>query len=202
MTVANARPHDLYFYDQPEEMIAGRMEPPGCFLNAPAVLERQFTAFCFDRWIETGVAGNALPNRLGQVLSNLSKQDKKYIFPFSLLDFIENNRTTFFDKFILMFQKSLTSESAQNLKSFVEGNDGEQNLRYRILNGLNSIDKEKRALQDKVKKLNYQIKQKENDPVKDKNYERDLDDLRLEKAAMNGMHPINHQKGHFQLLHR
>ena len=186
MAVANARPHDLYFYDQPEEMIAGRMEPPGCFLNAPAVLERQFTAFCFDRWIETGVAGNALPTRLGQVLSNLGKKDKQNLFPFNLLDFIELNRTNLFDRFTRMFQ-SLTVESIVSLKAFVEGHDGEQNLRYRILNGLNSIDKEKRALQDKVKKLSYRIKQKENDPVKDKNYERDLDDLRLEKSAMNGI---------------
>ncbi|GLI35199.1 DEAD/DEAH box helicase [Desulforhabdus amnigena] len=187
MTVANARPHDLYFYDQPEEMIAGRVEPPGCFLNAPAVLERQFTAFCFDRWIETGASGVALPYKLGQVLTNLSKKDNKNLFPFNLLDFIENNRTVLFERFVQIFQGSLTGESVENLRAFVEGAEGEQNLRYRILNGLNEIDKEKRTLQDRVKKLNYRIKQKENDPVKDKNYESDLDDLRLEKTAINGI---------------
>ena len=32
--VANGRPHDLYFYAEPEEMIAGSIEPPGCFLDA------------------------------------------------------------------------------------------------------------------------------------------------------------------------
>ncbi len=48
VTLANGQPHDLYFYARPEEMLAGRVEPPGCFLDAPAVLERQFTAFCFD----------------------------------------------------------------------------------------------------------------------------------------------------------
>ena len=48
LTVANARAHDLYFFADPREMIAGHVEAPGIFLDAPAVLERQFTAFCFD----------------------------------------------------------------------------------------------------------------------------------------------------------
>ncbi|MFW5740609.1 MAG: DEAD/DEAH box helicase, partial [Myxococcota bacterium] len=50
LTVANARPHDLYFFAEPEEMIAGRVEPPGVFMEASAVLERQLNAYCFDRW--------------------------------------------------------------------------------------------------------------------------------------------------------
>ena len=38
-------------------MIQGVVETPGCFLNASAVLERQFAAYIFDRWVETGVPG-------------------------------------------------------------------------------------------------------------------------------------------------
>jgi len=33
-------------------MLAEEIRPPGTFLDAPAVLERQFTAYCFDRWSE------------------------------------------------------------------------------------------------------------------------------------------------------
>ena len=40
-------------------MIQGLVETPGCFLNASAVLERQFTAYVFDRWVETGVPEGA-----------------------------------------------------------------------------------------------------------------------------------------------
>jgi hypothetical protein len=65
LTVANGRPHDLYFYAQPLEMLAGVLEPPGCFLSASAVLERQFTAFCFDNWVQTGIDAQALPRKLG-----------------------------------------------------------------------------------------------------------------------------------------
>ena len=50
LALANARPHDLYFFEEPLEMIAGAITPPGCFLNAAAMLERQFLAFCLGAW--------------------------------------------------------------------------------------------------------------------------------------------------------
>ena len=39
MAVANARPHDLYFYADPLEMIQGDVQSPKIFLQASAVLE-------------------------------------------------------------------------------------------------------------------------------------------------------------------
>jgi DEAD/DEAH box helicase domain-containing protein len=76
LTVANARPHDLYFFTNPMEMLAGRVEPPGVFLNASAVLEQQFTAFCFDRWVESGISETALPHKLGHVLNSLEPAER------------------------------------------------------------------------------------------------------------------------------
>jgi DEAD/DEAH box helicase domain-containing protein len=55
LAVANGRPHDLFFYFEPEEMIQGLVEPPGCFLNASAVLERQLTGI--------PIAGSRRPDR-------------------------------------------------------------------------------------------------------------------------------------------
>ena len=64
LTVANARPHDLFFFAEPKEMIAGHVDAPGVFLDASAVLERQLTAFCFDRWI-ADTPRAAIPTKLG-----------------------------------------------------------------------------------------------------------------------------------------
>lgn len=47
LAIANARPHDLYFYADPLEMISGSVTPPKIFLRASAVLERQFMAFAW-----------------------------------------------------------------------------------------------------------------------------------------------------------
>lgn len=48
ISVVNQRPHDLFFYGRPSEMLRGKVDPPGCWLDASAVLVRQYLAFCFD----------------------------------------------------------------------------------------------------------------------------------------------------------
>jgi DEAD/DEAH box helicase domain-containing protein len=116
VTVANAASHDLYFYAEPEGMMAGRVETPGVFLNASAVLERQFTAFCFDHWVASGVAASALPARLGDVLGSLEPPNPNR-FPHNLLRFIENRQTPLLDAFVALFGDSLSKESVGHLSS-------------------------------------------------------------------------------------
>jgi DEAD/DEAH box helicase domain-containing protein len=54
VSVVNQRPHDLFFYARPAEMLKGRVDPPGCWLDASAVLVRQYLAYCFDSATKTG----------------------------------------------------------------------------------------------------------------------------------------------------
>ncbi|WP_257263618.1 DEAD/DEAH box helicase [Endozoicomonas sp. ONNA2] len=51
LSVINQRPHDLFFYARPEDLLCGDVEPPGCWLDASAVLVRQYLAFCFDQGV-------------------------------------------------------------------------------------------------------------------------------------------------------
>ena len=55
LSVINQRPHDLFFYARPEELLCGEVEPPGCWLDASAVLVRQYLAYCFDQGVRDGV---------------------------------------------------------------------------------------------------------------------------------------------------
>jgi DEAD/DEAH box helicase domain-containing protein len=118
--VANGKPHDLYFFAEPREMIAGRIEPPGVFLNASAVLERQLTAFCFDRWVASGVSPEAIPAKLGQVIGKLEAADPSR-FPRNLLRFIENNQTELLEQFLALFADDLDPESKDHIRDFAEG---------------------------------------------------------------------------------
>ena len=156
LTVANARPHDLFFFAEPEEMLAGHIDSPGIFLDASAVLERQFTAFCFDRWIATDSSAS-IPKRLGQVLNNLEPVDRKK-FPHSFIHFIETNQADLFDQFVNLFNNSgtgLSPESEAHLKVFVEGDrDRQGSLHYRIMNGLHNRRLERDSLRKKVQILN------------------------------------------------
>ncbi|MEU9325619.1 DEAD/DEAH box helicase [Streptomyces canus] len=42
------RARDLYYLDEPREMIAGDITPPGCYLSAVEILRRQYTAHLLD----------------------------------------------------------------------------------------------------------------------------------------------------------
>ena len=185
LTVANARPHDLFFFAEPKEMIAGHVDAPGVFLDASAVLERQLTAFCFDRWI-ADTPRAAIPKKLGQVLSNLKTVDAKK-FPHNFIQYIETNQADLFDHFVLLFENDgigLSEESVENLRHFVEG-DGEEQwfLRGRIMNGLHSRQLERASLKQKVQTLNAKIKKKQNAPH-DMNFEAEMRELAIEKSAL------------------
>ena len=188
LTVANARPHDLYFFAEPEEMLAGQVESPGIFLDASAVLERQLTAYCFDRWIASD-PGASIPRKLGQVLNNLEPVDQEK-FPHNFIYFIETRQTDLFEQFVALFKggsSGLTEESEANLKVFVEG-DGEEKwfLRGRIMNGLHTRSRERDSLKKKIRTLNSKINKKKKAP-KDKNYEEELRELKIEKSALQAL---------------
>ena len=51
LALANARPHDLQFWEEPNPMLFGSVAAPGLFLAATAVLRRQFAAYTLDRLV-------------------------------------------------------------------------------------------------------------------------------------------------------
>ncbi len=184
VTVANGNPHDLYFYAQPSEMLEGKISPPGVFLNASAVLERQLTAFCFDRWVQSGATEADLPIRIGGVLSRLGK-GKETLFPFSFLLFIENHQSEIFGDFVSLFEDGLVPETVASLEIFMQGDKNQEgSLSYKILEGLIGLNKERNSLRNRIRRLHKLIKKKETDPAKDKNHEEELEELIREKEAL------------------
>jgi DEAD/DEAH box helicase domain-containing protein len=79
--IANGKPHDLYFWAEPLNMIDGAVQPPD--LDAAAILQRQLTAFCLDRWVGSAIKISDLPDQLDTVLNNIQKENLQ-IFPYTL----------------------------------------------------------------------------------------------------------------------
>ncbi|MFE1050576.1 DEAD/DEAH box helicase [Streptomyces olivaceus] len=48
VTFGGRKARDLYYLDEPREMIAGTILPPGCYLSAVEILRRQYTARLLD----------------------------------------------------------------------------------------------------------------------------------------------------------
>lgn len=48
LTMVDRRPRDRYYLEDPRQMIAGDIRPPGCFLSAVEILQRQYVAHLLD----------------------------------------------------------------------------------------------------------------------------------------------------------
>jgi DEAD/DEAH box helicase domain-containing protein len=186
LVVANSKPHDLYFFQEPLEMMAGKVEPPGCFLNAPAVLERQFTAFALDNWVQSGVTPEQIPAKLGKVLDNVEKQ-KKNEFPYSFLTYLNLHRLELFERFLTLFP-AMPQDCVERLRSFVESSESRDSasfLDYRIVDGLRQTAKERASLKVRIKQITKVINDYLNDSARPQNWEEIVEDLKTEKAALN-----------------
>jgi DEAD/DEAH box helicase domain-containing protein len=183
IAVANARPHDLYFYSEPMEMIAGTVEPPKVFLRASAVLERQFVAYSMDCWIKQGVPENAIPKHISVCLSNLSSRPKEK-FPFNFLNFVQNNLSSLLRTFIQMFAQYLDESSISELQKFAQGNKLlESPMHMKLYESFEGLKKQRDALSGSIKQLQIFIKEIESKP-QDSSYDEEMKELKGERIAL------------------
>lgn len=185
LTLANARNHDQYFFEQPREMIAGEVDQPGIFLRASAVLERQLTAFCMDCWAaHDDTTPQALPSRLGDALDNLEPKDQSK-FPHNFIGFIKPRQTELFDRFIQLFQPEITDDVVDHLRDFLYGGDDSHgSLAWRILDGLSE---QKRLIENnrrEARRLSRRIKEWESQKVLGTDDEEALENARQERTAL------------------
>ncbi|HHV96805.1 MAG TPA: DEAD/DEAH box helicase [Clostridiaceae bacterium] len=189
LAVANARPHDLYFYSDPLEMIQGTIEPPKVFLRASAVLERQFVAFCMDSWIKSGVPENAIPNHVSVCLNKLAQRPKD-IYPFNFLQYVQGNLSSLIERFKQMFANSnngLDEETIKELELFAKGNKlDESPMHLKILEAFESLKSQRDVLYGNIKQLKELIKFIENRP-KDPSNEEEINELKGELYALSNV---------------
>ena len=172
LTVATGQPHDLFYYAEPMEMLGSRVEPPGIFLNAPAVLERQLTAFCLDCWVAAGVDASAVPRAVRTVLNNVERTNT-HGFPWPFFDFIAANGDDLLARFFRAFEArsgttgGIDDASRRYLGEFLHGADPEASLRLRILNRLTEVMKERQSLRNDVDILGRRIRAIQHGPADD-----------------------------------
>ena len=204
LVVANARPHDLYFYSEPTDMISGEVTPPKIFLRAPAVLERQFTAFCLDSWVKSGIPEGAIPERVGAALDKLnSPQDNA--FPRNFLTYAQSYLSQLLDSFFRMFDRSWGDQEEiaaihKELEAFaLEKSTTERSMSVVIFDAFGSLWKQRESLRKNYGELSTMIKELKAKP-KDSSYDDEIKELKAEqKALLNVVHELN-RKNVFNFL--
>ena len=164
LTVAAGRPHDLYFYARPEEMMSGPVQPPGVFLNASAVLFRQMTSFCLDGWVATGIDQSAMPVKLSPVIDAVEKyaSDK---FPYNFISYVEANAAALLESFCKLLEGSITDRTKKVLEEFMFGTMEDDGLRVRLIKRIEALVKERASLTNRAKVLKNEIDKLKKGPM-------------------------------------
>lgn len=198
IAVSNARPHDLYFYADPLEMIQGDVQPPKVFLQASAVLERQFTAFCMDSWVKHGVQQDDVPDKLNTILSKLDSKPAD-MFPFNFNHYVQDTLTRQIKSFIGLFTE-LDADAKAELLDFAKGDGTNQSSMYcNIIESFEFIKAERNSLKSNIKLLDSMIKELQAKP-QDSSFDEQINELNAEKAALRSVINEINNKNVFNFL--
>ncbi|MFD9406989.1 DEAD/DEAH box helicase [Streptomyces sp. NPDC059989] len=113
-----ARSH--YYLHVPEQMLAGRIIPPDCYLDASEILRRQYLAFLFDRaadrslWEGTAIPERPMPPRIGELFGHGLAEDGWFR---RFLDVAGTRHTQLSAAFIALFP-AMTPAAAQGVQHF------------------------------------------------------------------------------------
>jgi DEAD/DEAH box helicase domain-containing protein len=187
LTVVDAREHSLYYFEEPLMMMAGEVPMPGVFLDAPAVLERQFTAFCFDRWVAGGLPKDAVPKKLDTVLNSLERAPDLAAFPHSLLRFIESNLTSLVEGFLAIFRTGdLREDAAAAIRVFAEGKAAQEgSLAWKISRCLETLRAERSDLRDRLRKLRNAINRNKSKIPRDETLDAEQDEMQRDRSGLH-----------------
>jgi len=109
-------PRDLYYFAQPTHLLAGEVIPPGAYLNATELLQRQFFAFALDR-AAAGKLGvlPVMPSKLGAALGG-GMDDGSWLR--SVVDAVAEDANALSTEFLSLFGNILVPETQKSVREF------------------------------------------------------------------------------------
>lgn len=176
MTLVNARPHDLYFHEAPEEMMSGAVIPPGCFLDTPEMLKRQMVAHGMDAWSREDEEALSIPNQVRFIKDNTEKAK----FPGRFIHYYQQNRLALTKSFLRRFSEELSAENHELLEKFGDG-DAVPNA---VMAAFDRVRAERTELTSTRKRISNQIKTIENNPEEVEDAEETLQDLKFARGVI------------------
>ena len=151
LAVVNQRPHDLFFFARPDDLLRSDIEPPGVWLDASAVLVRQYLAFCFDTGVKDGRLTD-LPVSGRQLVDEVLVAKAGHI-P-DLLAWMMSSETELQQGFLGRFQHDVFQDTVERFMS----ESRTEWLRERIEQAAQEFNTQRLLLENARKRLNEQKK--------------------------------------------
>ena len=179
VSVVNQRPHDLFFFARPEEMLAGTVEPPGCWLDASAMLARQYLAFCIDSAVKAGVI-DRLPGSGKRLMEELDAQQGPII---DLLAWCTKREAALQDDFLSRFGPEVRDDTRTRFR----GEAATERLFERIREAAAEFGVQVRTIEAARRRLNDEKREaaEANDDAGLRDVERELRILRARMSTLN-----------------
>ncbi|MGZ9883993.1 DEAD/DEAH box helicase [Rhodococcus ruber] len=109
-------PRDLYYFAEPTHLLAGEVLPPGAYLNATELLQRQFFAFALDRLAAGGLGTlPVMPSKLGVALGG-GMDDGAWLR--SVVDAVTADADALSTEFLSLFGNNLVVDAQQAVRAF------------------------------------------------------------------------------------
>ena len=175
LTLANSRPHDLYFHADPPAMMAGAVDPPGCFLDAPEMLKRQVVAHAMDTWARQETEITEIPGQMTAVLTDGAR------FPARFLEYYAEHKPELSKDFLGRFDRGTLSEaSREELDRFA--------LSDQVAERIHAAFDEVRRERERLKRLQKNARTR----VEELEDESDLsaDEVKFQKAEATASHKM------------
>lgn len=170
--------HDLYYFTDPQEMMAGEVSTPGCYLEAKDILRRHFTAFCIDSWTAACPDENAIPT----FVRNLKLQSADLLAPEFFINrltaYIKENKIFLTTRFLTQYDDRIKTHIFPEVdQALLSGNFYSElwTVFDKIKQEIYTIEKRRKDIDDEIKVLNLA----KGDPL--------LEEYAKEKKNLNGI---------------
>lgn len=158
---ATNKPHDLYYYEDPLEMMQGDVNTPGCYLEAKDILRRHFMAYCIDSWTSSNSDNNRIPPTIRMMKLNSADLDDNNFFANRINQFIRDNKKELIDSFLNHYDDNIKENVFKKI-----GDDLNSGLFYDTFlkvfllmrDEMRDIKKLRENIDKEVKKLKYDPK--------------------------------------------
>lgn len=199
MTICGTDQHSQYFWADPEKMLAGAVEPPGVFLHAMAVLERQLFALSLTRWM-TRYKDAQIPAKINDIIKPEVLNAVSYTpesFPLGFLDYVMNDADTLYEDFCSLFARDsvkaglpplvFTAEEKERLRAYLVGSsEGRSSLRDRLLGKLRKLELQRESYVNKRREYQNALKRRQNAP-QDEARDNDIEELKQNISSLTNL---------------
>lgn len=159
LAVANRRPHDRYFFEEPYEMLRGEIAPPGCFLDAPEMLTRQLLAHALDSWAKERDPGRGAVIPARMALLRVNAEDP---FPGRFWGYYQENKARLVEEFLSLFADEISPHNAQRLRRLCLG----EGLAAPMKAAFSGVKEQIKEYTEQIKTIEARIRELEEDPSK------------------------------------